>query len=128
MSGGFSPGTVELLYEDVMTVVSLVVSMTCPRSRRSVRRSSAARPGRPLVVDLSPASLIGSTTLGAILYGSGEVATHGIRLVVVSPSESRPSKVLALTGMADQLLIVETLEGSRLLLQAGRTFDDPSDL
>jgi anti-anti-sigma factor len=128
MEDAFSPGTVELLYEDAITVISLGGEhdvSTEPDIRTAM--DSAMRRGRPLVVDLTPATFIGSTTLGAIVYGSAKADAHSMRLVVVAPAKSRPREVLILTGLADQLQIAESVEGARELLRAG-TSDNPSVL
>jgi anti-anti-sigma regulatory factor len=76
--------------------------------------------GLPVIVDLSAGTFIGSTTMGAILYGHSQAESRGQSLVVVSPPGSRPSRTLKLAGMTERLRIVATLDEAKLAVRPGR--------
>jgi anti-sigma B factor antagonist len=87
---------------------------------QSIRRGLRAvhRPPTRIAVDLSGATFVGSTTVGALWDAYRYTTAAGGRLMLVAPPGSRARRLIDLTGFGEQIPVVDDLDHCLAALRA----------
>jgi len=101
------------LDQDVLTVAAAgeVDMSTAPRLLEILDAVSDA--ARLVVVDLTEVGFLDSSGLNTLVKGQRRLASRGIALRVVVPSDHAVRRVFAIARLEDQLQIVESAEDAR---------------
>ena len=90
---------------------------TVPRVRDSL--GAAASEGKAILVDLSAATFVDSSILGALLEARRAALEHDRGFAVACGGEAEPvRRVLEITGLADELPVHESREAALAALDA----------